>query len=185
MHLQRHEQAAEQTCTWLCVLVYPELMLCTNLERFSARQLIVPSEVLGWCWQMLVIPEKHVKWKILSMDIFSWTNQGIGSSSKLLIQSCFQACGICPGIANKFKVKKKKILALGGKQYESENSLIPFFWVCGFLWRGSLQTWNGGWNEVKRIKIWYLKLVNFSTILLGCVLSFQQLFWNCLVYFVL
>lgn len=31
---------------------------------------------------------------------------------------------------------------------------------------------------MKRIQIWYLKQVYFSSVLLGCVLSFQQLFWK-------
>lgn len=96
MCLHWQERAAEQARSWLCVSVHPELMFCTNLEHFSAKRHTVPSEILGWCWQMLVIPKGVRSEKYFSWVSFPGPNWDMGSSLKSLIQSCFQACGICP-----------------------------------------------------------------------------------------
>lgn len=112
-----------------CELMRP----CNSLKWFGARQFIISSQVLGRCWQMLVVPERSVKWQIFySWVSFPGHDQSVGSSPKWFIQSWFQACGICP-VTQTLRPSLKlqtNFLLLGDTLQKWEQSHSFFFGVC-------------------------------------------------------
>lgn len=114
-----------------CELMRP----CNSLKWFGARQFIISSQVLGRCWQMLVVPERSVKWQIFySWVSFPGHDQSVGSSPKWFIQSWCQACGICP-VTQTLRPSLKlqtNFLLLGDTLQKWEQSHSFFFFLSVF-----------------------------------------------------